>query len=101
MAVPSRKYQQPRASSQKPFGVARTLMAATALVLATPAAAKDPTPAEILAKYDEVMGPKTFEGDTEMTATREDGSTRTYVMHMLKGDDDKFRIWFKEPASVK
>jgi outer membrane lipoprotein-sorting protein len=65
------------------------------------ASAAEPTPEEILKKYDAVMGPTTFETESSMTATREDGSTRTYVMRMLRGPEDKFRIWFKEPSSVK
>ena len=65
------------------------------------AVAGDPTADEILAKYDAVMGPATFESQAEMTATREDGSTRTYGMRFLKRDADKFRVWFSEPASVK
>jgi outer membrane lipoprotein-sorting protein len=63
--------------------------------------AAEPTAQEILAKYDAVMGPGTFEAQTEMTATREDGSARTYGMKFLKRDADKFRVWFSEPASVK
>lgn len=73
-------------------------MLTTALLSLTLAA--DPTAAEILAKYDQIMGPVTFESETQMTATREDGSSRTYVMKFLKRDD-KFRIWFAEPAAVK
>ncbi len=61
----------------------------------------DPTAADILAKYDSVMGPATFESQAEMTATREDGTSRTYGMKFLKRDADKFRVWFSEPASVK
>lgn len=62
--------------------------------------AAEPTVDELLAKYDAIMGPTVFGGETAMTATREDGSARTYQMKMLKRDD-KFRIWFNEPASVK
>jgi outer membrane lipoprotein-sorting protein len=65
------------------------------------ALAADPSADEILSKYDAVMGPATFESQAEMTATREDGSTRTYGMRFLKRDADKFRVWFSEPASVK
>jgi outer membrane lipoprotein-sorting protein len=72
-----------------------------ALALATPALAADPAAEDILKKYDAIMGPVSFESETTMVATREDGSTRTYVMKFLKKDDDKFRIWFQEPASVK
>lgn len=65
------------------------------------ALAAEPTAAEVLAKYDAIMGPATFESQAEMTATREDGSSRTYGMKFLKRDADKFRVWFSEPASVK
>lgn len=71
------------------------------LVLPAVAYGADPTPEQILAKYDQVMGPPTFEMEMAMTAHREDGSSRTYVMRMLRGGPDKFRIWFKEPAAVK
>lgn len=79
-----------------------TIALATALALAAaPALAAEPTAEEILKKYDAIMGPVSFEAQTSMTATREDGSTRTYVMRFLKKDDDKFRVWFQEPAAVK
>jgi outer membrane lipoprotein-sorting protein len=71
------------------------------LLLPLWALAADPSPDDILAKYDAVMGPAVFESQAEMTATREDGSTRTYAMRFLKRDADKFRVWFAEPASVK
>jgi outer membrane lipoprotein-sorting protein len=71
------------------------------LLLSTAAFAADPTAEEILARYDAVMGPKTFDTETAMTAHREDGTERTYVMRMMKGENDKFRIWFLEPAAVK
>jgi outer membrane lipoprotein-sorting protein len=64
------------------------------------AAADAPTAESLLKRYDEVMGPPSFECESSMSSTREDGSTRTYKMKMLRSDD-KFRIWFKEPASVK
>jgi outer membrane lipoprotein-sorting protein len=79
----------------------KTITLAVALCLAAPALAAEPTAEDILKKYDAIMGPASFESETSMTATREDGSTRTYVMRFIKKDDDKFRIWFKEPASVK
>ncbi|MER2561668.1 MAG: outer membrane lipoprotein-sorting protein [Myxococcaceae bacterium] len=63
--------------------------------------AAEPTAADVLAKYDSIMGPATFESQAEMTATREDGTSRTYGMKFLKRDADKFRVWFSEPASVK
>ncbi|MFL5349260.1 MAG: outer membrane lipoprotein-sorting protein [Hyalangium sp.] len=72
-----------------------------ALLEASPALAVEPTPEELLQRYDEVMGPRTFEAESQMTAWREDGSSRTYELRMLKAEDDKSRIWFKAPASVK
>lgn len=80
---------------------AKRLTALLLLCLAPLALAKDPTAEALLAKYDQVMGPKTFEAQMEMTATREDGSQRTYVMKALKGENDRFRLWFQAPASVK
>jgi outer membrane lipoprotein-sorting protein len=79
----------------------RTLPLLLSLSLCTPALAADPTPEAILAAYDATMGPPTFEAENELTSVREDGSTRTYVMRFLKRDLDKFRAWFREPASVK
>lgn len=70
-------------------------------LLAQVALAAEPTAAEILAKYDTIMGPGTYEALAEMTATREDGTSRTYGMRFLKRDTDKFRVWFSAPASVK
>jgi outer membrane lipoprotein-sorting protein len=66
-----------------------------------PVFAAEPSAEQLLARYDQVMGPKTFEAEMSMMAHREDGSERTYVMKALKSEDDKFRIWFKEPSSVK
>ena len=71
------------------------------MLVAVPALAGEPTPEELLKKYDAVMGPRTFESEARMTAWREDGSSRTYVMRFLKAEDDKFRVWFREPSSVK
>jgi outer membrane lipoprotein-sorting protein len=88
----------------KEASMARGLVAGLALVaglIGAAAFAADPTPEQILAKYDAVMGPKTFEAVSSMMAHREDGSERTYLMRMLKSEDDKFRVWFQEPSSVK
>jgi len=71
------------------------------LLVSLPAQAADPTPEELLRRYDEAMGPRTFEAESVMTAWREDGSSRSYELRMLKGEDDKSRVWFKSPASVK
>ncbi len=71
------------------------------LLVAGPALAEEPTAEELLRRYDAVMGPHTFEAESQMTAWREDGSSRTYELRMLKAEDDKSRVWFKAPASVK
>lgn len=71
------------------------------LVTASRALAAEPTAEEILKKYDHVMGPGAFEAVSAMTAHREDDSERTYKMRILRGDVERMRIWFQEPASVK
>jgi outer membrane lipoprotein-sorting protein len=77
--------------------------AAAALLLfaSSSALAADPTAEDLLKKYDAVMGPGAFEADTEMTAWREDGTSRTYRMKFLRADAERMRVWFVEPASVK
>lgn len=60
-----------------------------------------PTTKDVLAKYDAAMAPPTFKAVSIMTAHRDDGSTRGYKMTILKGADDKSRIWFHEPAAVR
>jgi outer membrane lipoprotein-sorting protein len=70
-------------------------------LLAFPSLGAEPSVAEVLSKYDSIMGPQVFQTETEMTSVRDDGTSRTYVMRMLKRDDDKFRVWFNEPGSVK
>lgn len=74
---------------------------AAALLFSTVAFGAEPTANDILKKYDEIMGPRAFNAVTTMTAHREDGSTRTYKMRMLKLESDKFRVWFDEPSAVK
>ena len=54
-----------------------------------------------LKRYDEVMSPPAFEADASMTAHREDGTTRTYKMHIQKSGVDKLRSQFLEPAAAK
>src|SRR5262245_10830858 len=61
----------------------------------------EPTAAQILARYDEIMSPRTFDGLMVMIAHRQDGTTRGYKMRVLKSEDDKIRLWFFEPASAK
>ncbi len=71
------------------------------IILAVLLSAAPPTTKEVLTKYDAIMAPPTFKGVALMTAHRDDGSTRGYKMEMLKGVDDKMRIWFQEPAAVR
>lgn len=73
----------------------------TALLLALLLTAEPPTAKEVLTKYDAVMAPPTFKATATMTAHRDDGTTRGYKMTILKGADDKSRIWFQEPAAVR
>jgi outer membrane lipoprotein-sorting protein len=63
--------------------------------------AADPTPEQLLRRYDEVMSPGTFDGLLVMTAHRQDGSTRGYKFRALKSLDNKIRTWFFEPAAAK
>ncbi len=74
--------------------------AAFLLLASSVAAAAEPTADQILKKYDEVMSPRTFEAESAMTAHREDGSARTYEMKFLRGEGDRFRVWFQAPSSV-
>src|SRR5215831_18217956 len=71
------------------------------LMIAPNTALAEPTAAQILARYDEVMSPRTFDGLMVMIAHRQDGTTRSYKMRVLKSEDDKIRLWFFEPASAK
>ncbi|MFO0598028.1 MAG: outer membrane lipoprotein-sorting protein [Myxococcaceae bacterium] len=74
-----------------------TTLILTLLVLG----AEPPTVKDVLTKYDSVMAPPSFKATATMTAHRDDGSTRSYKMAILKGADDKSRIWFQEPAAVR
>jgi outer membrane lipoprotein-sorting protein len=71
------------------------------LLVAAPALAADPTPEQLIATYDAAMAPDTYDGQAEMTSFREDGTQRTYAMRMLKAQDEKYRVWFTSPSSVK
>lgn len=77
-----------------------TLLAALLLLPALGLAA-EPSAAELLARYDAVMGPAHYEAVASMTAHRDDGTTRTYRMKMLKSGDERFRLLFLEPASSR
>lgn len=77
------------------------LLIASLLVIAAPAWAADPDAAELLARYDRAMGPENYEALATMTAHRDDGSTRTYRMRMLKKGHERFRLFFLEPATSR
>lgn len=79
----------------------KRLLLTVALLLSTTSLAADPTAEQLLAKYDATMGPRAFDSTSTMTAWREDGTSRSYKMRMLKFESDKFRIWFDEPSAVK
>jgi outer membrane lipoprotein-sorting protein len=71
------------------------------LQLSSPArAASEPSADQLLEKYDAIMGPESYDSTAKMTAKREDGSVRVYDMRFVKKGTEKFRIWFKGPASV-
>jgi outer membrane lipoprotein-sorting protein len=70
------------------------------LPLTCAAASSEVSAETLLEKYDSIMGPENFESAATMTATREDGTTRTYKMTFLKKGTDKFRVWFQGPSSV-
>lgn len=54
-----------------------------------------------LKRYDAMMGPLNFESVMVMIAHRDDDTTRTYQMKILKMGDEKLRVWFNAPASAK
>lgn len=64
-------------------------------------AAAPPSAADLLKQYDAIMGPNAFEMVTTMEAHREDGSTRTYKMKVLKTGTEKLRVHFSEPSSAR
>jgi len=81
----------------------KTICLALALVVlgAGGARAAEPTADDLVRRYDEVMSPKTFDAVMEMVAHRQDGSTRSYKLRVLKSGSDKTRAWFVEPAAAK
>jgi outer membrane lipoprotein-sorting protein len=72
------------------------------LSLAAPAAAPPAAPpaAAYIERYDALMAPASYEASLSMTATREDGSTRTYAMTLQKAGDDRVRVSFSQPRSA-
>lgn len=71
------------------------------LLLPLAASAESKSAEELLRQYDSIMGPASFEAVMVMTAHREDGSTRTYRMKVMKSGTDRFRAWFQEPAASR
>ncbi len=77
------------------------LVLACLLIAIGTAFASPPGADELVRRYDEVMSPKTFDAVMLMTAHRQDGTTRSYKLRVLKLGNDKFRAWFLEPAASK
>ncbi|MDP2342762.1 MAG: outer membrane lipoprotein-sorting protein [Deltaproteobacteria bacterium] len=59
-----------------------------------------PSPDAFIRRYDAVMAPASYEAKVKMTAWREDGTQRTYVMTIQKSGDDKVRLSFAAPKSA-
>lgn len=59
------------------------------------------TAQDLLKKYDEIMAPNAFEIKFELRSEKDDGTSKNYEIHGLKSGDDKFRLWFDAPASIK
>ncbi|MGC4068663.1 MAG: outer membrane lipoprotein-sorting protein [Polyangiaceae bacterium] len=80
------------------------LSVVTLFGVAQPVARADvsqPTAAELVKRYDEVMAPASFDALLTMVAHRQDGTTRSYKLRALKAGTDKVRTWFFEPAAAK
>jgi len=71
------------------------------LLFSSLARAGEPTAGELLKRYDTTMSPRTFDALVVMVAHRQDDTVRTYKFRVMKGQGDKTRIWFFEPASAK
>ncbi len=72
-----------------------------ALGLTSSLAIADPSAADLMKKYDNIMGPANFQAVTLMSAHRDDGTTRAYKMEVLKKGSEHFLVNFSEPAAVK
>jgi outer membrane lipoprotein-sorting protein len=79
----------------------KTSLALFLLVITAPAAAGEPTAEQLLARYDATMGAPSYAGVMVMTAHRDDDTTRSYRMKMIKSGTDRFRAWFLEPAASR
>ena len=64
------------------------------------AAPPPPDPQALLARFDEVMAPVAYDAKVRMTAFRDDGTTRSYKLRVLKSGDDKVRVTFSEPKNA-
>jgi outer membrane lipoprotein-sorting protein len=79
----------------------RTVLLLLCLAVPSLARAGEPTAGELLKRYDATMSPRTFDALVVMVAHRQDDTVRTYKFRVMKGQGDKIRIWFFEPASAK
>jgi outer membrane lipoprotein-sorting protein len=77
------------------------LLAFAVVVPLAPAARAAEDAMALVRRYDAVMSPPEFQSETVMVAHREDGTTRTYKMSVLKSGKDKLRATFLEPSSAK
>jgi len=76
------------------------VMLLSSLVLLSMVSAAAPDPAAFIRRYDAVMAPPSYEATSKMSAWREDGTSRTYVMTVHKSGDDKVRLSFSAPKSA-
>src|SRR5262245_38933678 len=56
---------------------------------------------DYLQRHDALMGPQHYEALMVMTAHRDDGSSKSYRLRLLKSGGDKVRLWFDKPAAAK
>lgn len=70
-------------------------------LLSTTAFAQEQSAEALLRRYDALLAPASFEAELAMVAHREDGSTRSYEMTVLKSGPDKLRVIFSAPATAK
>ena len=62
---------------------------------------EDLTPEKVLKKYDEIMAPQAFETNFSLESFKEDNTSKKYIIHAIKKDDDKFRLSFESPISIR
>ena len=78
-----------------------SLMLIVLVATAPDVAAAEPSAEALLARYDATMGAPSYAGVMVMTAHRDDDTTRSYRLKMIKSGSDKFRAWFLEPAASR